>query len=208
MTVEQIQHLLVFFGYDTGGTEGTYGPKTERSVRDFQREYGSLEVDGQAGSDTQKALRKAVGEGWTKPEKTATNTPDTEANQQAWWKDIRYFTREEFRCPCGKWCNGFPVEPVEELVRQLDEMRHIWGMPIIIVPPDGHSGGSGVRCKEYNATLKGSAKNSYHLLGKAADFICRMPAATIEAELNSRKAAGQIKYWYRISTGAYHMEVY
>lgn len=47
------------------------------------------------------------------------------------WDDIRYFTREEFRCQCGgKYCNGFPAEPAEETVRMADEIRRRAGVPL------------------------------------------------------------------------------
>ena len=124
-----------------------------------------------------------------------------------WWKDIRYFTRAEFRCPCGK-CGGFPVEPEEALVREMDRMREYFGKAVIVVPPDGHSGGSGVRCAAYNATLSGSAPNSTHLQGKAADFsIPGVSAESIKTYLAKRQSAGAIRYWYQITSSAFHVNV-
>ena len=124
-----------------------------------------------------------------------------------YWDGIKYFTRDEFRCPCGK-CGGYPVEPKEALVRIADEMRAAFGKAVIIVPPDGHSGGSGVRCQAYNDSLSGSAKNSRHLDGKAIDFSAPgVPGSTIEAYLNKLLNAGKIRYWYKISSGSYHMDI-
>jgi uncharacterized protein YcbK (DUF882 family) len=132
------------------------------------------------------------------------NKPST---GDVFWDGIKYFTKDEFRCPCGR-CGGFPVEPNHQLVLLVEEMRQAFGKPIIIVPPDGHSGGSGVRCIAYNATLSGSASNSRHLQGKAVDFSSPgTSAATIEAYLTKLKNAGKIRYWYRISAGSYHMDV-
>ena len=124
-----------------------------------------------------------------------------------YWDEIKYFTRDEFRCPCGK-CGGYPVEPKEALVRIADEMRGAFGKAVIIVPPDGHSGGSGVRCKAYNNSLSGSATNSRHLDGKAIDFSAPgVPGSTIEAYLNKLLSTGKIRYWYKISSGSYHMDI-
>jgi peptidoglycan hydrolase-like protein with peptidoglycan-binding domain len=52
--VEQVQIALVAVGYPIA-VDGTYGPRTEAAVRDFQA-ANHLEVDGIAGSDTQTAL--------------------------------------------------------------------------------------------------------------------------------------------------------
>jgi peptidoglycan hydrolase-like protein with peptidoglycan-binding domain len=52
--VEQVQIALVALGYPIA-IDGTYGPRTEAAVRDFQAAH-NLEVDGIAGADTQAAL--------------------------------------------------------------------------------------------------------------------------------------------------------
>jgi peptidoglycan hydrolase-like protein with peptidoglycan-binding domain len=52
--VEQVQIALVAVGYPIA-VDGTYGPRTEAAVRDFQT-ANDLEIDGIAGPDTQTAL--------------------------------------------------------------------------------------------------------------------------------------------------------
>ena len=159
-------------------------------------------VDGDCGAETEKALKHAVCYGMP-----AKKVESTVTNKSGFWKDIKYFTRDEFRCPCGK-CGGFPVEPKEALVRIVDEMRESFGKAVIIVPPDGHSGGSGVRCQKYNDSLSGSAKNSRHVQGKAVDFSAPgVPASTIEAYLKKLINDGRLRYWYKISSGSYHMDI-
>jgi peptidoglycan hydrolase-like protein with peptidoglycan-binding domain len=52
--VERVQIALVGLGYPIA-VDGTYGPRTEAAVRDFQA-ANQLEVDGITGPDTQQAL--------------------------------------------------------------------------------------------------------------------------------------------------------
>lgn len=54
IVVEQLQIALVAIGYPIA-VDGTYGPGTESSVRDFQARNG-LEVDGIAGPRTRELL--------------------------------------------------------------------------------------------------------------------------------------------------------
>ena len=53
--VINIQKKLVSLGYDTGGIDGIYGPKTMRAVTLFQASR-NLIVDGFAGPQTRAAL--------------------------------------------------------------------------------------------------------------------------------------------------------
>ena len=163
MTVKQIQHLLGYLGYYSGIPDGIWGRLSEEATRAFQRDYG-LEPDGICGSMTQKMLVAAIAgtaskvERPSEAEQAATDKPKT----GTFWDDIRYFTREEFRCQCkGKYCNGFPSEPEEKMVRTVDEIRRRLGIPVSI--------GSGVRCQKHNAAV-GGVYNSEHLYGRAADL--------------------------------------
>lgn len=53
--VKEMQQALVALGYSTGGTDGKFGPTTEKAVRQFQRDHG-LTVDGVAGNATLSLL--------------------------------------------------------------------------------------------------------------------------------------------------------
>lgn len=227
MTVKQIQCLLCYLGFDPGAPDGKLGPSTMAATRRFQA-AAHLNVDGHPGPATQQALQEAVKKNFStisdkiRQNKTASQEKTQEAvgtvkknlstnfdnSPGGFWRDIRYFQRREFRCPCGRWCNGFPVEPKEGLVRFLEAMRGQLGRPVIVVPPDGHSGGSGVRCPRYNATLPGSVANSTHLTGRAADFsVPGAAAGAVEDYLARARAAGRIAYWYRIAPGSYHVNI-
>ena len=171
MTIMQIQCLLAYLGYSPGAIDGASGRNTQAAIRAFQADYG-LAVDGIAGAATQKMLIGAIAGTAVKVGKPESSTaPET----GTFWDGIRYFTRAEFRCPCGR-CGGFPVEPQESMVRTVDEIRHRLGVPISIV--DG--GGSGVRCAAHNAEVGGVA-NSQHLYGLAADLHSAASPAEMKA---------------------------
>ncbi len=78
-------------------------------------------------------------------------------------KYTKNFKPEEFKCGCnGKYCCGYPTELKKELLENLQEVRSHYGKAVKIT--------SGLRCSTYNNKLSGSASNSRHLSGKAADF--------------------------------------
>lgn len=204
MTAKQKQCLLTFLGYYTGGVDGLWGEKSRQATEAFQRDYG-LEPDGVCGPMTQKMLIGAIAgtavklERPTEPEAAAGDKTHT----GTFWDDIQYFTREEFRCQCnGKNCNGFPVEPQEEMVRTVDEIRRRLGIPISIVT----AGGSGVRCKKHNAEVGGVA-NSEHLYGRAADLhSSASPAkmkAVAEEVMGNTGGIGLYNWGIHVDTGKY-----
>ena len=195
MTLKQKQALLAYLGYYDGPLDGLWGEKSQRATIDFQRAYmDQTEVDGIFGAATEKRIREVVASG--EQPVVAENATTTSAD---WWKDIRYFTRSEFRCPCGK-CGGFPVEPDEKMVRTVDAIRAKLGKPITI--------NSGVRCQEHNDELPGSAKNSYHLKGMAADLHCNTatPAemkAAAEAVIGKTGGIGLYQWGIHVDVGKY-----
>ena len=175
MTIEQNQCLLRYLGYYTGAIDGVWGEGSQLATIDFQRDFGGISVDGICGEQTEKALKHAVAYGMPEKKSDSTDYTDvqnnntgnsTHKNTGTFWDEIEHFDREEFRCQCkGKYCNGFPVEPQEKMVRTVDEIRRRLGVPVTIV----ESGGSGVRCPVHNANVGGVA-NSNHLTGNAADL--------------------------------------
>ena len=58
--VKKMQVALVKLGYNTGGTDGKFGPTTRTAVQRFQRDNG-LKVDGVAGNQTLTLLYKKAG---------------------------------------------------------------------------------------------------------------------------------------------------
>lgn len=191
MTLKQKQALLAYLGFYDGPLDGLWGEKSQRATIDFQRAYMAQEdVDGIFGAATEKRILEVIATGEKPVVKENLTAPDD------WWKDIRYFTREEFRCPCGK-CGGFPVEPDENLVRLADKVREYFGAPVMV--------SSGVRCQAHNDELPGSAKNSYHLRGKAMDFCVRGVSG---AKLLAYVKTLPIHYAYQINSSDFvHMDV-
>lgn len=79
------------------------------------------------------------------------------------------FNLKEFQCSC---CGTVKIDP--ELVRRLQAMRDELGVPIIV--------NSGYRCPAHNKAV-GGAKDSQHLVGKAADITARdLPRLMLLAE--------------------------
>ena len=191
MTLKQKQALLAYLGYYNGPLDGLWGEGSQRATIAFQRSYMAQEdVDGIFGAETEKRILEVIATG----EKPAVAENATTA--PGWWKDIRYFTRAEFRCPCGK-CGGFPVEPEETLVRLADQVRDHFGAPVMV--------SSGVRCQTHNDELPGSAKNSYHVKGKAMDFCVRGISG---AKLLAYVKTMPVHYAYQINGSDFaHMDV-
>lgn len=183
MTAAQQQHLLAYLGFDPGAVDGVIGSKTKKAAADFQSAAG-MTPSGKIDSETETALKRAVWEG----------LPQSRAED--FWADIRYFRREEFRCPCPR-CGGFPAEPKEKLIRAADRIRQLAGKPAIV--------SSGVRCAAHNRELNGSVPNSRHLTGNAMDFCVRgMSASQLLALVRQQP---EIAYSYAIDDSFVHMDV-
>lgn len=162
MTVRNKQLILCCFDLmELKDVDGIWGRQSMNATRKLQHGLGIWE-DGNFGWETLEAALKRLFSGEPLDQEEEVIAPST----GTFWDKSEYFVREEFRCQCGgKYCDGFPVEPEEELVRVCNAIRRELGVPVTIVD----SGGSGVRCSQHNAAVGGVA-NSNHLYGKAADL--------------------------------------
>jgi uncharacterized protein YcbK (DUF882 family) len=188
VTVKQQQCLLEYLGYyspensnKANNVDGIFGEKSKAATKAFQTDYG-IEANGICDSVTEKALKHAVAYGM--PAK------------KDWWDGIKHFTRDEFKCKCGKHCDGFPVEPEKKLVTVADRVRAHFGKAAII--------SSGVRCKQHNANVGGVA-NSRHLSGKAMDF--RVSGKSAKEVLAYAEKQPEIRYAYAIDKNYIHMDI-
>lgn len=200
MTTKQVQDLLDYLGYPVGAPDGITGSQTRQAVMLFQTAEG-LKADGDPGQETQTALLAAVAAG-----RMYTPAKVENAETGTFWSEIRHFRREEFRCQCGgKYCNGFPAEPVEETVRLADEIRRRAGVPLKV--------NSGVRCTRHNADV-GGVWNSLHLTGQAIDLapiggnisVARLQeiAEQVQAEkMPGRGGLGRYDWGVHIDNGKY-----
>ena len=194
MTDRQKQCLLQYLGYYDGPVDGLWGDKSRQATEAFQSAYG-LTPDGVFGDGTAKRIREVIASG-EQPVQQAQSAQETDG-APGWWKDIRYFKRDEpfIACPCGK-CGGFPVEPSEKLMRLADRVREHFDAPMVPT--------STVRCQAHNDSLSGSAKNSYHIRGKAMDFV--IPGHSASEIVAYVKTQG-VHYTYAINDNAVHMDV-
>lgn len=136
--------------------DGIFGRATERKsmeeVRHLQISLGFIgrQVDGFGGPKTWEAKLEA-------DDSVGFETVD-------FWATIPHFGRHEFQCRCnGRYCNGFPIEPNHQLVQLLENVRSHFGKPVTVT--------SGLRCEQYNATIKGASPHSKHIEGIAADIV-------------------------------------
>ena len=83
--VLKMQKALVALGYNTGGTDGKFGPTTEKAVRQFQQDNG-ITVDGLAGSATLTLLyRQAEGGGSSGGTGGSSSSGSSSANKDSYF---------------------------------------------------------------------------------------------------------------------------
>lgn len=187
MTNKQRQNLLQYLDYYIGLPDGDWGSLSREACKAFQRDR-NLTPDGYGGPETDKALLYAVYNDLKKSQPVEDSTVANSATTGTFWDEIEFFDREEFRCKCGgKYCNGFPAEPKETMVRIADQLRRNLGVPITIV--------SGLRCPEWNR-IQGGVDNSQHMYGEAADiYAAGQSQLRVETELDN---IGGVRYHYPI----------
>jgi len=73
-----------------------------------------------------------------------------------------HFKITEFKCHCdGKYCTGYPAYLSVTFLTVLEAIRNKFGVTHV---------SSGERCKTWNSKQTGSASQSKHIEGKAADI--------------------------------------
>ena len=186
MTYEQKQCLLAYLGYyPAQSIDGQWGPKSAAATEGFQTAYG-LTADGIFGTETTKRIREVIG---------AEEAPVVQ--QDSWWDEIEYFTREEFKCKCGgRYCNGYPAEMKREVVLVADRARKHFGRPAHNV--------SGLRCRQHNANSGGVA-NSQHMYGEDIDLY--IEGVSADELLAFVQKQPEIRYAYKINSTNVHFDI-
>lgn len=165
--------------------DGLAGPATVGATAAYQEAHG-LPVTGIADLQTREYIQAN-----TAPE------PQDKPETGTFWDEIKYFTREELRCKCGgRYCNGFPAEPQELVVRIADQARAHFGRPAINV--------SFLRCQRWNA-ISGGVANSQHMYGEAMD-IC-IPGVSAYQLYSWLKKQPGVRYCYVINSTNVHFDI-
>ena len=170
MTTKQKQCLLCYLGYYTGAIDGIWGTKSQSAAEQFCKVYGLSGLD-------ESILKNAI-------------------LQDDWWKNIRYFARDEFACKCGKYCDGYPAQMQRAAVELADEARTHFGKPGIVV--------SGLRCKTHNANV-GGVENSQHMYGEAVDL--KIQGVKAKNLLDYILKQPGVRYAYAINDTNVHFDI-
>lgn len=193
MTHRQRQHLLAYLGYYVGEVDGNWGSGSKAACRAFQEDFQGIQVDGLGGPETDKALRHAVAYDMFR----VADAADVSTKAGDFWDEIEDFERDEFRCKCGgKYCNGFPHEPQEAMVRLAQGARRHFGRPAIII--------SGLRCERHNAN-EGGVVNSQHIYGEACDI--QIPGVSSAKLLAYFQGQPGVRYAYAINGTNVHFDI-
>lgn len=139
LSVRERQIYLKALGFYNGAIDEIEGNMTKLAYKALQNKYfiRAKDKDGIYGNNTDILLRNAYN-----------------------FKDSKYFRLEEFKCQCGgKYCTGYPTVIDPSLIKNLNQLREIYGSIKIT---------SGLRCPKHNQMV-GGVSNSKHVLGKASD---------------------------------------
>lgn len=168
LTIETRQKYLKALGFYAGEIDGSEGKLTKAAYTKLQNKYftRTQDKDGIYGNNTDILLRNAY-------------------NVHIYAKNFRL---EEFKCNCGgRYCTGYPKVISVQLLKNIQAIRDKYGATTIT---------SGLRCQKFNDSLIGSIKNSYHIRGKAVDFVNKstlMPS-------DRRKV---MAYWRQLNQAGY-----
>ena len=158
--------------------DGLAGQETKDTTAQWQRE-NRLTPDGIAGAMTRVKILQL----------SAQETDDL-------WSRIQYFSRKEFACKCGRYCDGYPAQMQHTVVELADRARtELKGVGFV---------SSGLRCSQHNANV-GGVSNSRHLVGKAIDL--RIEGKTARQTLAWAQKQPEVRYAYAIDTSYVHIDI-
>lgn len=106
-----------------------------------------------------------------------------------------HFARDEYRCDCAGYCDGWPCEMNPVLLNKIEALRCACEAPVIIT--------SGVRCPARNAEV-GGVSWSFHKRGDAADLYCPGVAVGDLAQMARAFGMNVLPYY---GSGYIHVEI-
>ena len=163
---------------------------------------GKIAIDGLAGQETKdatarwQATRGLIPDGIAGVNTRAKIEAEASPEEEDWWSDIQYFSRREFACKCGRYCDGYPARMQRGVVELADRARaELNGVAFV---------SSGLRCPQHNANV-GGVSNSRHLSGRAVDL--RIEGKTAPQILAWAQKQPEVRYAYAIDTLYVHMDI-
>lgn len=196
--VDNIQDVLVKYTDEPLVNDGLAGPATMAALKRYQEAKG-LPQTGIVDDATWDTLMEEIpAQGWSDETISKKETVEKDSlTTDTFWDEIKYFTREELKCKCGgRYCNGFPAEPHELLVRLAERARRHFGAPAHNV--------SCLRCPVWNARSGGVA-NSQHMYGEAMDI--RIEGVTADELLAFFQKQPEVRCCYKINSTNVHFDI-
>lgn len=191
--IDNIQDVVTAYVGTPLVNDGLAGWRTLEAVGMYQEAMG-LPVTGIVDKTTYGEICQWVGPA---PDATDNTVGDKSSPTGTFWDEIEFFTREEFMCKCGgRYCNGYPAEMREEVVRICDAARRHFGRRGHII--------SGLRCQIHNAN-EGGVANSQHMYGEACDLM--IEGVSSDQLLAFILAQPGVRYAYKINGTNVHFDV-
>ncbi len=144
--VRRLQAALRRWGYADVTVDGTFGPKTEEAVKNFQRANG-LNPDGKVGSLTLKKLDITLPTGFTQSGRVVEQDTGTETGHEEAGSDYNPDYEEELNNTIGR-VNGLTIGSTGPVVRKVQTYLRKLGWTSVKV--DGKYGEKTAACvKEF-----------------------------------------------------------
>lgn len=195
--IDNIQDVVTAYVGTPLVNDGLAGFLTMEAVGAYQQANG-LTVTGVVDKETYAHILRQPVSGVTDNNvgHTAEDT-NVPSKTGTFWDEIEYFTREELKCKCGgRYCNGFPAEPQELLVRLADRARKHFGRPAHNI--------SCLRCPTHNSN-EGGVANSQHMYGEAMDI--QIEGVSSDKLLAFFQQQPEIRYAYKINATNVHFDI-
>ena len=198
--IDNIQDVVTAYVGTPLVNDGLAGWRTLEAVGMYQEAMG-LPVTGIVDKATYREICQWVGPAPDAADNNVGNKSGEDTNVPGktgtFWDEIEFFTEAEFACKCGgRYCNGYPAQMREEVVRICDAARRHFGRPGHVV--------SGLRDQIHNAN-EGGVANSQHMYGEACDLM--IEGVSSDQLLAFILAQPGVRYAYKINGTNVHFDV-